>query len=367
MIGSPFARPRHRRRARRPARAALGSIAGALLGVMGATAPAAVPAQSGGVGAPPGDTLAQVLDRGRLLCGVNTGLAGFAQADSLGRWSGFDVDLCRGVAAAVFGDPAKVDFRPVSSSDRFDGLVAGAYDVLSRNTTWTLERSALHGDFAGTNFYDGQGFMARKGLGLRSALELDGRPVCVSRGTTTERTTEAFFAASGIRYEPVFFDDQRAAGQGYAAGRCEAITTDRAGLAALRVEFEQPDAHMLLAEVVSKEPLGPVVRANDHRWALIVRWTLHCMVAAEEEGLDSANVRGSAGDSSARTRRITGLEGGIGPMLGLAPDWCASVIESVGNYAESYERNLGPDTPLGLPRGANALWTNGGLLYAPPF
>jgi len=348
-------------------RAILGAITIALSGTALLTGPAPALAQAGGVDAPPGDTLAEVRERGVLRCGVNTGLAGFARADSLGRWSGFDVDLCRGVAAAVFGDPAKVDFRTVTNTDRFDGLVAGAFDVLSRNTTWTLERSALHGDFAGTNFYDGQGFMARKGLGLRSALELDGRPICVSRGTTTERTTEAFFEASGIRYEPVLFDDESAAGRAYDVGECEAITTDRSGLAAMRTGFEEPDAHMLLAETVSKEPLGPMVRANDHRWALIVRWTLHCMVAAEEEGLDSANVRASAGDQSARTRKITGLEGGIGPMLGLAPDWCASVIESVGNYAESYERNVGPDTPLGLPRGANALWTNGGLLYAPPF
>ena len=313
-----------------------------------------------------GDTLAAVRERGALRCGVNADLPGFAQANSLGAWSGLDIDVCRAVASAVFGDADAVDFVPVSSVDRFDDLLAGDYDVLVRNTTWTLERDTGFGAFAGVNYYDGQGFMVPKRLGLRSALELDDRPICVTRETTTERNAIDYFASTSMRYRPVYFDDQVDAIAGYASGACDVITTDRSALAGLRTGLDEPDAHVVLPEILSKEPLGPLVRGDDGRWEDVVRWSLNCMINAEELGVGSADARDPDAASSPAARRLVGLEGEAGAQLGLGASWCADIVAEVGNYAESYERNVGPDTPLGLERGVNALWTDGGLMYAPP-
>ena len=281
-------------------------------------------------------------------------------------WTGLDVDLCRGVASAIFGDPEAARFVPVSATERFEELAAGTFDVLVRNTTWTLSRNAIHGEFVGVSYYDGQGFMVPARSGIRSALELDNRTVCVSRGTTTELNAIDFFAVGNLRYRPVYFEDGVDAARGYERGECDALTTDRSGLAAQRAGFEQPEAHVVLPEVISKEPLGPVVRAGDARWANIVRWTLACMINAEEMGLGQENVQRRASVTTPAARRLVGDEDALGELLGLEPRWCAQIIRDVGNYAESYERNVGPDTPLALERGVNRLWTDGGVLYAPP-
>ena len=313
-----------------------------------------------------GATLDEVRERGAVRCGVNPGLRGFAQADSLGRWTGLDVDLCRAVATAVTGDPANVEFVPVDAGERFDRLVAGDYDLLARNTTWTLDRNATYGEFAGVNYYDGQGFMVERRTGIRSALELDGRGVCVTRGTTTELNAIDFFAVGRMRYRPVHYPDTAAAAAGYEAGECVALTSDRSGLAALRADMARPDAHLVLPEVVSKEPLGPMVPTGDTVWENVVRWTLACTVNAEEMGITSANARERGTATTPAARRLLGLEGRAGRNLGLSPTWCADVVAEVGNYGESYARNVGPGTALDLPRGVNGLWTDGGLLYAPP-
>jgi len=311
-------------------------------------------------------TLDDVNARGALRCAVNAELAGFARANSLGEYAGFDVDVCRAVASAVFNDSEAVEMVPVSSSERFQALQTGRSDILSRNTTWTLERNALYGDFVGVNFYDGQGFMVSKRSGIRSALELDNTPICVSSNTTSELNAADFFTVSDLRYRPVFFDDQSEAAKGYIAGRCKALTTDRSALAALRTTFEQPDAHIVLPEVISKEPLGPVVSQNDSDWENVVRWTLNCMINAEELGVSSSNVNDPNIGSTPAIRRLIGTEGDTGAKLGLHPQWCSRVILQVGNYGEVYEKHIGPDTPIGLERGINNLWTNGGLIYAPP-
>ncbi len=311
-------------------------------------------------------TLDDVKSRGALRCGVNAELAGFAKANSLGEYSGFDVDVCRAVATAVFNDSEAVEMIPVSAGERFSALQSGDLDILSRNTTWTLGRNAFYGDYAGINFYDGQGFMVSKRSGIRSALELDNQPICVSSDTTSELNAADFFSVSDLRYRPIFFDDQSEAAKGYIAGRCKAITTDRSALAAQRTTFLQPEAHIVLPEVISKEPLGPLVGHNDSDWENVVRWTLNCMINAEELGVSSANVNDRNVGSTPAIRRLLGVEGETGARLGLNPRWCSRVILQVGNYGEVYERHIGPDTPVGLERGINELWTNGGLIYAPP-
>lgn len=313
-----------------------------------------------------GDTLTRVRDRGVVICGVNPELPGFSRSNSLGVWSGLDIDLCRAIASAIFGDPESAEFVAVSASERFGALADGAFDVLTRNTTWTLSRNAQNGEFAGVNYYDGQGFMVPKRSGIRSALELDNRSICVSRGTTTELNAIDYFTVGKLRYRPVYFDDGVDAARGYAAGECDALTTDRSGLAAQRAGFEQPEAHRVLPEVISKEPLGPLVRAGDAQWANIVRWTLACMVNAEEMGLTSDSVRRRDPSATPAVQRLLGEVDALGELIGLDARWCARIIRDVGNYAESYARNVGPDTPLALERGVNALWTDGGLLYAPP-
>ena len=311
-------------------------------------------------------TLDDVQARGALRCGVNQQLAGFASANSLGEYSGFDVDVCRAVATAIFNDSEAVEMSPVSAGERFSALESGFLDVLSRNTTWTLQRNTDFGSFIGVNFYDGQGFMVTKRSGIRSALELDNQPICVSRDTTSELNAADFFTVSDLRYRPVFFDDQSEAAQGYIDGKCEAITTDRSALAAARTTFPQPDAHVVLPEVISKEPLGPMVAHGDSAWENIVRWTLNCMINAEELGVTSVNVNNRSIGSTPAIRRLVGSEGDTGTKLGLHPNWCSRVISQIGNYGEVYERNIGPNTPIGLKRGINELWTNGGLIYAPP-
>ena len=313
-----------------------------------------------------GETLEAVRERGALGCGVNPDLPGFSQSNSLGVWSGLDVDLCRAVASAVLDDPGAVEFVPVSATERFEALVAGRFDLLARNTTWTLSRNALHGEFVGVNYYDGQGFMVGRRTGIRSALELDNQSVCVSRGTTTELNAIDFFVASNLRYRPVYYDDGASAAEGYENGECVALTTDRSGLAAFRTGFAEPAAHHVLPEVISKEPLGPMVRVGDPSWANIVRWSLACMINAEEMGLTRENVQRGDAATTPAARRLLGEEDELGVLLGLDARWCARIIRDVGSYAESYARNVGPDTPLALDRGVNQLWTDGGLMYAPP-
>ena len=314
-------------------------------------------------------TLDDVKARGELICGVTTGLAGFASPDDRGEWAGFDVDVCRAVATAIFGDPKKVKFVPTTGKSRFPALQSGEVDMLARNTTWTFDRDVKLGfEFTGINFYDGQGFMVRKDLGVKSAYELDGASVCVTTGSTTELNLGDFFRANNMSYTPVVYEKTDEIRTAYDANRCDVYTTDRSGLAAQRSELSSPDDHVVLPEVISKEPLGPLVQHGDHQWGDVVRWALNVMIIAEELGITSQNVDDMRANSkNPEIRRLLGVEGEYGPRLGLANDWAYNVIKAVGNYAESYERNVGPNTPIGLERGVNALWTDGGILYAPPF
>jgi len=311
-------------------------------------------------------TLQQVKSRGVLNCGLNKGLKGFALANSLGDYSGLDSDFCRAVASAVFDDPTAIEFVPLTASERFAALTSGSIDLLARNTTWTMSRNVEFGEFIGVNYYDGQGFMVSKRSGIRSALELDNKGICVIENTTTELNAIDFFGVSKMRYRPVYFETNQEVNDAYIAGRCEAITTDRSGLAATRASLDRPDAHVVLPEVISKEPLGPVVRHGDADWANVVRWTLNCMINAEEMGISSSNVSSINTNNNPAAARLLGTEGEFGALLGIDNDWCANVIRHIGNYSESYERNVGETTALGLARGVNKLWTDGGLLYAPP-
>ena len=314
-------------------------------------------------------TLEDVKERGTLNCGVNTGLAGFAAPDANGNWEGFDVAFCRAVAAAVLGDPTAVEFVPLTGQTRFTGLASGEVDVLSRNTTWTFTRDVdLKFEFAGVNYYDGQGFIVPADLGVTSAKDLDGATVCIQTGTTTELNLADYFRANNMEYEPVPIETNAEAQQQYLAGACDVYTTDRSGLAATRATFEDPSAHVILPETISKEPLGPLVRHGDPEWGDIVRWTLNALVAAEEYGVTSANVDElSEGTENPEINRLLGTEGNLGDMIGLEPEWARNVIKSQGNYGEIFERHIGESTPIGLARGLNAQWKDGGLLYAPPF
>ncbi|OAN74922.1 amino acid ABC transporter substrate-binding protein [Jannaschia sp. EhC01] len=314
-------------------------------------------------------TLAEVQERGTLNCGVTTGLTGFAAPDANGEWQGFDVGVCRAVAAAVLGDGNAVEFVPTTGQTRFTALASGEIDMLARNTTWTFSRDVdLSFEFVGINYYDGQGFMVPRELGVSSALELDGATVCIQTGTTTELNLADFFASNNMSYEPVPIETNAEAQQQYLAGACDVYTTDASGLAATRATFEDPTAHVVLPEIVSKEPLGPLVRHGDNEWGDIVRWTLNALIAAEELGVTSANV-GEIGNTTENPeiRRLLGTEGELGAMLGLDADWAANAIAAGGNYGEIFEGNIGESTPIGLARGLNAQWTDGGLLYAPPF
>ena len=313
-------------------------------------------------------TLEAVQEKDFIQCGVSQGLPGFSNPDEDGNWSGIDVDFCRGVAAAVFGDPDKVRYTPLSAKERFTALQSGEVDILSRNTTWTLTRdSALGLNFAGINYYDGQGFMVREDLGVNSALELDGASVCTNIGTTTELNLADYFRANDMDYELVAFEKADEVVAAYDAGRCDVYTTDQSGLAAQRLKLTEPDAHKVLPEVISKEPLGPVVRHGDDQWLDIVKWTLYAMIEAEELGVNSANVEQMKAESdNPSIKRLLGTEGEMGEALGLPNQWAYNVIAQVGNYGEIYERNVGIETPLGLERGLNALWKDGGLMYAMP-
>jgi general L-amino acid transport system substrate-binding protein len=327
-------------------------------------------ALAGLAGAAQAATLDDVKARGTLNCGVNTGVTGFGAPDESGEWSGLDVDYCRAVAAAVLGDPAAVTFIPLTTETRFTALASGEIDVLARNSTWTFSRDTDLGlDFVGVNYYDGQGFLAPRALGVTSATELDGATVCVQTGTTTELNLADFFRVNNISYEPVPVSTDDEAQQQYLAGACDVYTTDASGLASVRSGFETPDDHVILPEIISKEPLGPVTRQGDDQWTDIGRWVLSAMIAAEELGITQANVAEMAATPGANPEinRLLGTEGELGAMVGLDPQWAVRVIEAVGNYSESFERNVGSETPIGLARGLNALWTDGGLMYAMPF
>jgi len=316
-----------------------------------------------------GITLSAVKARGFVECGVHhPGLPGFSNPNDKGDWVGIDVDVCRAIAAGIFGDAKKVKFRPLSAKERFTALQSGEVDVLSRNTTWTFVRdSALGLDFAGVTFYDGQGFIVRKNLRLKSARELNGASVCAITGTTTELNLGDYFRANGMKYRPVVFGNADEAVAAYDAGRCDVFTTDRSGLAAERVKLTNPNDHMILPEIISKEPLGPLVRHGDNQWGDIVRWSLNVLIIAEEKGVTSRNVdEMKAKSADPQIKRLLGVEGNLGRKLELPNSWAYSIIKQVGNYGEVYDRNVGPDTPLKLERGLNQLWIKGGILYAPP-
>ncbi|ADZ93335.1 amino acid ABC transporter substrate-binding protein [Marinomonas mediterranea] len=313
-------------------------------------------------------TLDDVKSKGFIQCGVSQGVPGFSNADEAGNWSGIDVDACRAAAAAVFGDAQAVKFTPLSAKERFTALQSGEIDMLSRNTTWTYTRdTALGLDFTAVNFYDGQGFMVRNDLGVTSAMELDGATVCTEQGTTTELNMADFFRKHGLSYVPVIVQKADEALAAYASGRCDVFTTDKSGLAAHRSKLADPSAHVILPETISKEPLGPVVRHGDNQWKDIVTWAMFVQVNAEEMGISSKNVAKIKAESKdPAIRRLLGAEGNMGESLGLGADWAYDIIAEVGNYGEVFENNVGPNTPVGLPRGINNLWTEGGVMYAPP-
>lgn len=315
------------------------------------------------------DTLDDVKAKGSVSCGISTGLAGFAFTDASGAWTGFDPVVCQAVAAAVLGDPSKVEYVTTTGKTRFTVLRAGEVDMLARNTTWTFSRDVdLQLTFVGVNYYDGQGFMVPKSLGVTSAKELDGATVCIQTGTTTELNLADFFSANNLKYEPVPIETNNEAREAYLAGRCDVYTTDASGLAATRATFDNPHDHIILPEIISKEPLGPLVRQGDDRWADIVGWTLNALIIAEEKGITMANVDDmKANAKDPEIKRLLGSEGEYGPMFGLDADWAYRAIKANGNYAEIFDKFIGPNTEIGLERGLNALWTDGGILYAPPF
>ncbi len=319
-------------------------------------------------GAQAATTLEAVKERGHLKCGVNTGLPGFSSADDKGRWTGLDVDICRAVAAAVLGDANAVKFTPLTAKERLTAVQTGEVDLLSRNTTWTATRdTALGLNFTGVSFYDGQAFMVKKALGLSSARELDGASVCVLSGTTTELNLADYFRTNKLSYQSVVFDTADQVVAGFESGRCDAVTSDQSQLYAQRIKLSQPDSAVVLPTVISKEPLGPVVRQGDDGWFNIVKWTLFALLNAEEFGVTSANVDElRANSSNPNVRRLLGSESDIGGNMGLGADWAHRIVKQVGNYGEIFERNVGSASPLGIDRGLNALWNQGGLQYAPP-
>jgi len=312
-------------------------------------------------------TLKAVKDRGQLVCGANGSLAGFGIPDPQGNWTGFDVDFCRAIAAAIFNDPTKVKFVPLTAANRFTALQSGEIDVLARNTTWTMSRDTSLGiDFAAVNYYDGQGFMVRKVLKVSSALELNDASVCVQQGTTTELNLADYFRTNHMSLKTVTFATVDEALKAYDSGRCDAYTTDSSGLYGSRVLLADPGANIVLPEIISKEPLAPTVRQGDDAWEDLVRWTHHAMVDAEELGVNKNNVDDQKNSTNPEIRRLLGLEGQFGEALGLTNDWAYRIIKAEGNYGESFERNVGQGSPLKIARGLNALWTKGGLQYGLP-
>ncbi|MEO5697927.1 MAG: amino acid ABC transporter substrate-binding protein [Burkholderiaceae bacterium] len=316
-----------------------------------------------------GKTLDQIKQRGEIICGVNTGLAGFSQADTNGKWTGLDVDVCRAIAAAVLGDANKVKWVPLTAQQRFTALQSGEIDILSRNTTWTLTRDASLGmNFTGVTYYDGQGFMVPVSSKVKSAKQLKGAPVCVQSGTTTEKNLTDFSRGNNLSMKPVVFEKLEAATGAYFSGRCVAFTTDASGLASIRnKEARDPKEHIILPELISKEPLGPVVRRGDDEWFAIAKWVVFGLIEAEEYGITQANVDKMVSDSKDPVvTRIVGTSEDTGKLLGLDKDWMVKAIKAVGNYGEMFDRNVGPKSDLSLPRGVNNLWNNGGIMYAPP-
>lgn len=315
-----------------------------------------------------GDTLKVIRDRGVLVCGVSQGLAGFSSPDDKGYWRGMDVDFCRAVATAVFGNKEKVQFIPLSAKERFTALQSGEIDVLSRNTTWTFTRDATLGlDFIGTLYYDGQGFMVRKGQGVETIKDLEGAIVCTNAGTTTELNIADYFQTNKIKYQIVTFEKSDETVLAYDAGRCDAYSTDKSGLSAQRLQLKDKSKHKILGQIISKEPLGPVVRQGDDQWANIVRWTLFTLINAEELGVNQSNIDQMKDTQNPDIQRMLGLQGEFGKKIGLNDDWAYQVIKQVGNYEDIFERNLGEQSLLKVDRGINKLWTKGGILYAPPF
>jgi general L-amino acid transport system substrate-binding protein len=334
--------------------------------VRAALGAAALVAMSAAVSAQTG-TMAAVKQKGQLSCGVHTGLAGFGAADDKGVWRGLDVDYCRAVAAAVLGDASKVKYVPTTPKERFTALNSGEVDVLIRTTTWTLQRDSAQGlSFAGVNYYDGQGFMVKKSLGVKRAKELAGATVCVQTGTTTELNLADFFRTNNLQYKPVVFEKVDEAVKAYQAGRCDAYTTDASGLYSVRLLMQDQADHIVLPDIISKEPLGPSVRQGDSQWFTVVRWVHYALLNAEEAGITQANVDKMLTSTNPEVRRILGKEGDFGKGLGLDNDWAYRIIKQVGNYGELFERNVGSGSRLKIDRGLNKLWTQGGLQYAIP-
>ncbi len=331
-------------------------------GLVALAALAALPAHAG-------KTLDTIKERGQVICGVNVGLAGFSQADSNGNWSGLDVDICRAIAAAVLGDGSKVKWVPLNAQQRFTALQSGEIDILSRNTTWTLTRDASLGmNFTGVTYYDGQGFMVPVKGKVKSAKQLKGQTVCVQSGTTTEKNLTDYSRANNLNLKPVVFEKVEAATGAYFSGRCQAYTTDASGLASVRnKEAKNPADHVILPELISKEPLGPAVRRGDDEWFAIGKWVVFGLIEAEEYGITQANVdQLKTSSTDPVVMRILGTSEDTGKLLGLDKDWMAHAIKATGNYGEIFERNVGLKTPLALPRGVNNLWNKGGAMYAPP-
>jgi general L-amino acid transport system substrate-binding protein len=315
-----------------------------------------------------GKTIDAIKARGQVVCGVNPSLPGFSAADSQGNWTGLDVDVCKAVAATLLGDASKVKWTPLNASQRFAALQSGEIDVLSRNTTWTLTRDASLGlNFTGTTYYDGQGFMVTKKSKITSAKQLKGATVCVQSGTTTEKNLADYSKAMKLNMKPVVFETQEATNKAYFTGRCQVYTTDASGLASVRnKEATNPDDHLILPELISKEPLGPSVRRGDDEWFAIVKWVVFALLEAEEYGITQANVDQMKSSTDPVVQRILGTSEDTGKLLGLDKEWAYRAIKAVGNYGEMFERNVGPKSALKLPRGANNLWNKGGLMYAPP-
>lgn len=333
--------------------------------VFGAAMAATATAQAG--------TLDDVKAKGFVQCGVSQGLAGFSLPDDQNNWTGMDVDFCKAIAAAIFNDPTKVKFSPLSAKERFTALQSGEVDLLSRNSTWTMSRDTSLGlKFAGVMYYDGQGFMVRTSLGVKSAKELDGATVCTNTGTTTELNLADYFKANNMKYQVVAIEDANQVRQAYDEGRCDIFTTDQSGLYAERLSLKAPDEHMVLPEIISKEPLGPIVRQGDDQWFNVVKWTYYALLNAEELGITQANVEEMKGSANPEIKRVLGVKNedgsaaGFGTGIGLDEEWIVHIVKAVGNYGEIFERNVGANTPLKIARGKNALWKDGGLQYAPP-
>jgi general L-amino acid transport system substrate-binding protein len=328
-------------------------LTGAMLGLSAAAASAA--------------TLDDVKAKGFVQCGVNTGLLGFASTNDAGEWSGFDVDYCRAVAVAIFNDATKVKFTPLTAKERFTALQSGEIDLLARNSTWTMSRDTSLGlMFVGVNYYDGQGFMVKKELNVSSAKDLDGASVCVQTGTTTELNLADYFKANNMKYNLVAFEKEPEVEGAYSSGRCDVFTTDASGLYAVRLTLSNPDDNIVLPEIISKEPLGPVVRQGDDKWFSIVKWVHYALLNAEEAGVTKANVDEMKAGNSDDVKRLLGADGTFGEGIGLGNDWAYNVIKTMGNYGEIFDRNIGAGSNLKIERGLNALWNKGGIQYAPP-